>query len=161
LLDVALQPWLLQLHPAPQHRSILPGVHPSSQILGHGQGGHQKLSKAHCLSSDIASTFNILNVQMLRMQFVKAIPSVVVRGEWFAIDIRIVNESNGSVKITTKVLNQVAAVSSMFFTEHLRLLQPCLSSTNPEQRSMATAYWMPPPNHPPVLMKVHDVLEAV
>jgi len=40
---------------------------------------------------------------MMRIQFVKAAPTAVVRGQWFAVDIRIVNESNGSVKITSKV----------------------------------------------------------
>ena len=41
--------------------------------------------------------------KMMRVQFVKAVPTTVVRGEWFSVDLRIVNESNGSVKITSKV----------------------------------------------------------
>jgi hypothetical protein len=40
---------------------------------------------------------------MMRLQFVKTTPATVVRGEWFVVDVRIVNESNGSVKITSKV----------------------------------------------------------
>ena len=39
----------------------------------------------------------------MRIQFIKATPTAVVRGEWFAVDIRIVNESNSTVKITSKV----------------------------------------------------------
>lgn len=39
----------------------------------------------------------------MRVQFVKAAPATVVRGEWFSVELRIVNESNGSVKITSKV----------------------------------------------------------
>ena len=48
----------------------------------------------------------------MRIQFIKATPTAVVRGEWFAVDIRIVNESNSTVKITSKV----APRSNFLFT---------------------------------------------
>lgn len=47
---------------------------------------------------------------MMRIQFIKATPSAVVRGEWFAVDIRIVNESNSTVKITSKIFASVSLV---------------------------------------------------
>ena len=44
---------------------------------------------------------------MMRIQFVKAAPTAIVRGEWFAVELRIVNESNGCVKITSKVTTYI------------------------------------------------------
>ena len=61
----------------------------------------------------------------MRIQFIKATPTAVVRGEWFAVDIRIVNESNSTVKITSKV-----APRSNFLLP-LLLLPPPLSPSLP------------------------------
>ena len=48
-------------------------------------------------------TFN----SMLRIQFAKAAPAVVVRGQWFPVDIRLVNESNASVRAAGKVVGDI------------------------------------------------------
>ncbi len=46
-------------------------------------------------------------ISMLRVQFAKAAPAVVVRGQWFPVDIRLVNESNASVRAAGKVLGYI------------------------------------------------------
>jgi hypothetical protein len=51
---------------------------------------------------------------MMRVQFVKAPPASVIRGEWLLVEVRIVNESNGSIKNTGKV-NLVFAICNGHF----------------------------------------------
>ena len=46
-------------------------------------------------------------ISMLRIQFAKAAPAVVVRGQWFPVDIRLVNESNASVRAAGKVVRDI------------------------------------------------------
>ena len=57
----------------------------------------------------------------MRVQFVKAAPTAVVRGEWFAIELRIVNESNSCVKIASKVTN--CALFQIYSFNSLVILQ--------------------------------------
>ncbi len=59
------------------------------------------------------------------MQFVKAPPAAVQRGEWLAVEIRIVNESNGSVKATGKVLDFIRAIVEDFLHSHARGADCC------------------------------------
>ena len=64
---------------------------------------------------------------MMRVQFVKAPPAAVQRGEWLAVEVRIVNESNGSVKITSKVCSISFPQSSSIFCIHTLVLHIVVS----------------------------------
>lgn len=92
----------------------------------------------------------------MRVQFVKTPPPAVVRGEWLAVEIRIVNESNGMVKSMSKVrlIHTICYYAVSSTRPHFRYPYMYHLLVKPAAALRATACWMQQQSHLRFLQKV-------